>query len=202
MTDKTKCPKCGNTKKPWFQLCWECTAKEKAKARCEVCEVEVPEGHTLCKTHWAEKREAQKKIRQVSYVKKVKETNFREKFEPKFWHNSSKVRSKSELIICYFLESNNVHFQYETPMEIDGEKMRPDFILTDSKNNMVILEHFGKDDEAYLKRCKLKSMKYEKFCKENPDCYFVHTNEDDMYNLKEKLGSKLNKTSLKKAIWK
>ena len=53
-----------------------------------------------------------------------------------------KIKSKSELLICYFLFANDVKFQYEPHMDLDGE-LRPDFVLEDSKGNNVILEHFG-----------------------------------------------------------
>jgi hypothetical protein len=43
--DKYKCPICGKQKKPWFELCWICMEKEKQKPKCEICGIEVPEGH-------------------------------------------------------------------------------------------------------------------------------------------------------------
>ena len=81
---KTTCPNCGNPKKPWFNLCFDCNEKEKQKPTCEVCGEEVPEGHTLCKQHWKEKQEQKKKLKQIDYVKGKKETDFREKFQGKF----------------------------------------------------------------------------------------------------------------------
>ena len=47
-----------------------------------------------------------------------------------------------------------------------------------------------------------KEKAYQKLCTENPNFYFISTNEDDIYNLKDRLGVKLNQTPLKKAIWK
>ena len=101
-----------------------------------------------------------------------------------------------------FLEANHIQMRYESSMTIDEGEMRPDFILEDERNNMVILEHFGLDDKKYIERRDIKIKKYKKFCEENEGCYFIQTVEDDMYNLKEKLGKKLNGTPLKKPIWK
>ena len=52
----TKCPICGNQKKSWFKLCYECNVKEKQKPTCEVCGIEVPQTHYLCKEHWTERQ--------------------------------------------------------------------------------------------------------------------------------------------------
>jgi hypothetical protein len=197
-----KCPKCGKPKKSWFNLCWECNEKDKQIPVCEVCNVKVQEGHTLCKEHWKEREDKKKKLRQVDYVKEKKEKDFREKYEGKYYFNGRKVKSKSELLICYFLEANHIQMRYESSMTIDEGEMRPDFILEDERNNMVILEHFGLDDKKYIERRDIKIKKYKKFCEENEGCYFIQTVEDDMYNLKEKLGKKLNGTPLKKPIWK
>ena len=70
--DKNICPNCGNDKKPWFALCWNCSEKEKQKPKCEVCGIEVPEGHTLCKAHWKEKFEDKKQLNSIDYVKNKK----------------------------------------------------------------------------------------------------------------------------------
>jgi hypothetical protein len=112
--DKNTCPKCGKSKKPWFPLCWDCTTKETQKPKCEICDVEVPEGHTLCKEHWKEKFEDKKKIKSIEYVKTKKEIEFKEKFEGKFYFNSQKVKSKSELLICYFLKQMVLIFSMNT----------------------------------------------------------------------------------------
>ena len=66
---KKKCPNCGKTKKSWFALCWDCTEKEKQNPKCEICNEAVPEGHTLCKTHWIEKQQSRKKLKNIEYVK-------------------------------------------------------------------------------------------------------------------------------------
>src|SRR5687767_14151180 len=103
---KNICPICSNNKKPWFALCWDCSEKEKQKPKCEVCGIEVPEGYTLCKVHWREKFEVNKQQNIMAYVNTAKESEFKQKFEGKFYFNSQKVKSKSELIICYFLSAN------------------------------------------------------------------------------------------------
>jgi hypothetical protein len=202
--DKTICPKCGKAKKPWFNICWDCTEKEKQTPRCEFdgCNVEVPEGHTLCKKHWTERAEEKKKIRSIDYVKAKKEIEFKEKFEGKYYFNSQKVKSKSELIICYFLTENGLNFIYEPPMNICEKEFRPDFVIDDQKGNFIIIEHFGMDDKEYLSKREFKEKEYKKFCNENKTFFFVSTDEDDIYNLKDKLGKKLNGTPLKKVIWK
>ena len=79
------CPTCKNFKRPWFDLCFKCSEKKKKIPTCDICEIEVIEGHNLCKKHWLEKQEAKKEIGKVSYVKNKKEENFREKFQGKFF---------------------------------------------------------------------------------------------------------------------
>ena len=201
MVDATKCPSCGKPKKAWFKLCYECNEKEKQKPTCEVCGIEVPEGHYLCKEHWKERQEEKKDLNKLKYVKTRKEQEFKEKFEGKYYFNSQRVKSKSELLICYFLEANHVQFQYEPQMDIEGE-IRPDFVLHDDKGNLVILEHFGLDDQEYQRKKKEKIAKYKKLCEKQDNFYCEFTDENDMYNLKDNLGKKLNKTPLKKVLWK
>jgi len=198
---KTVCPKCGKTKQPWFDLCFDCNEKEKQKPKCEVCGIEVQEGHYLCKIHWKEREEQKKKLNQIDYVKDKKQEEFKEKFEGTYYYNSQKVKSKSELLICYFLSANQVQFAYERLMDIGGE-LRPDFIIEDSKGHFIILEHFGLEDKKYLERCSEKINKYKKFCEENKEFSFVSTNEADIHDLKDKLGKKLNETPLKRAMWR
>jgi hypothetical protein len=200
--DKNHCPKCGKTKKPWYSLCWECTEKEKQKPSCEICGIEVPEGHTLCKTHWLEKNEEKKKLKNIEYVKTKKEIEFKEKFEGKFYFNSQKVKSKSELLICYFLTANGINFSYEPLMTLNDKEIRPDFVIHDSKDNTIIIEHFGLETENYIEKKDMKEKEYRKLCADYPNFFFISTVEDDIYNLKDKLGKKLNETPLKKIIWK
>jgi len=199
--EATKCPLCGNPKKPWFKLCYACNEKEKQKPTCEVCGMEVPEGHYLCKMHWKEREEEKKNLNKLKYVKIKKEQDFKQKFEGTYYFNSQKVKSKSELLICYFLEANQVQFQYEPLMDVDGE-LRPDFVLQDNKGNFVILEHFGMNDTEYLRKKKEKISRYKKLCEKEKNFYCEYTDENDIFNLKDNLGKKLNNTPLKKALWK
>jgi len=199
--DNVKCPNCGKTKKAWFNLCWDCTEKEKQKPKCEICNVEVPEGHTLCKPHWIERNDEKNKIKSIEYVKNKKVTEFKEKFEGKYYFNSQKVKSKSELLICYFLTANGVQFQYEPLMTLSKE-IRPDFVIDDLKGNTIIIEHFGLDSPEYLKKREEKSKDYRELCAKDSTFYYIFTDEEDMYNLKDRLGKKLNVTPIKKAIWR
>ena len=199
--DKTQCPNCGKTKKPWFALCFECTEKEKQKPKCEICGIEVQAGHSLCKTHWLEKHEDKKKLQSIEFVKNKKETEFKNKFEGKYYFNSQKVKSKSELLICYFLTANGITFQYEPLMTLDKE-IRPDFVIDDLRGNCIILEHFGMDQADYNLKKENKEKEYKKLCMDHSNFFFISTNEEDMYNLKDRLGKKLNDTPLKKVIWR
>ncbi|MBS3075047.1 hypothetical protein J4429_01160 [Candidatus Pacearchaeota archaeon] len=196
------CPKCGNPKKPWFDICFNCNEKEKQKPICEVCGIEVQEGHNLCKIHWIEKQEEKNNLKKIEYVKGKKQEEFKEKFEGKYYYNSQKMKSKSELLICYFLSANQVQFAYEPAMTINGKEIRPDFVLDDGRGNSIIIEHFGLDDEEYKKKKKTKTEAYKELCKNDSQFYFVDTTEEDIYNLKDKLGKKLNTTPLKKVMWK
>ena len=201
MVENSVCPNCGKPKKPWFKLCYECNEKEKQKPTCEVCGVDVPEGHYLCKQHWIERKEEKKDLRKIKFASARKEKEFKEKFEGKYYFNSQRVKSKSELLICYFLEANGIQVQYEPMMNIDGE-IRPDFVLDDKKGNLVILEHFGLNDKEYTERKKEKIEKYNKLCSKDDGVHFISTTEEDIHNLKDNLGKKLNGTPLKKALWK
>jgi hypothetical protein len=199
MNNSSICPNCGNYKKPWFTLCFDCNKKENDRPACEICGIGVPEGHNLCKEHWIEKKNEEKKLKQIDYVKEKKKNDFRDKFEGKYHSPFGKVKSKSELLIAYFLHLNGLTVNYEMPMTIGEQSLRPDFIIDDGKGNLIILEHFGSErsNEDW------KIQVYKKFCKENPGCYFIYTNEQDVYNLKDCLGMKFNKeTPLHKAIWK
>jgi predicted nuclease of restriction endonuclease-like RecB superfamily len=125
---------------------------------------------------------------------------FKEKYEGKFYFNSQRVKSKSELLICYFLTANHIQFQYEPMMNIEGE-IRPDFVLDDGKGNYIILEHFGLNDKEYLDNKNKKIKQYKELCEKHNNFYCKFTDEEDMYNLKDHLGKKLNETPLKKVLW-
>ena len=92
-------------------------------------------------------------------------------------------------------------FQYEPSLTIDKE-IRPDFVIVDQKGNLIIIEHFGMSDSDYQKKRTEKESRYLKLCKENSGIHFVWTDEEDIYNLKDKLGEKLNETPLKKPMWR
>src|SRR3989344_8663010 len=126
---KTECPKCGNPKMPWFQLCFDCNEKEKQKPTCEICGIPVLEGHHLCKPHWTEKQEEEKKLKQIDFIKDKKETDFRERFEGKYYFRGMPVKSKSELLLLYFFEANGLNPQYETSIYPNGKEYKPDFII-------------------------------------------------------------------------
>jgi len=194
------CERCGKPTKSWFKLCFDCNEKEKQKPTCEVCGKEVSEGHYLCKEHWKEKQEQKKKLKQIDYVKSKKETDFRDKFEGKYYFNGQKVKSKSELLLLYFFEANDLKCQYETLIYPNGKEYRPDFIICNGEN-MIIIEHFGMDDAKYNKKKEEKIKEYENLCKDQ-HWFFIWTSEEDMYNLKDKLGKKLNKTPLSRVMWK
>jgi predicted nuclease of restriction endonuclease-like RecB superfamily len=202
MPNKTTCPQCGQPKKPWFELCWTCGERERQKPTCEVCGVKVEDWQTLCDQHWLEKKRGEKSTPKAKTTKKKNQTDYQEKYQGKFYFNSQRIKSKSELLICYFLTANQIQFQYETPLFINDKRYRPDFVLDDGKGHLVILEHFGGDSEAYLKRKRTKIKEYTALCKQSPEFHFVWTDEADIYNLKERLGDKLNQTPIKKPLWK
>ena len=58
------------------------------------------------------------------------------------------------------------------------------------------------DDDAYNQKRENKEKEYNKLCAENNGFFFISTIEDDVYNLKERLGKKLNDTPLRKPTWK
>ena len=111
MANSTKCLICGKPKKSWYKLCYECNEKEKQKPTCEICGIEVPQGHFLCNKHWKERMDEKKDLNKIKYVKSKKEKEFKEKFEGKYYFNSMKIKSKSELLICYFLFANGINMR-------------------------------------------------------------------------------------------
>lgn len=197
----TDCPRCGKFKRPWFQLCFDCSLKEKQKPRCEVCGEAVKEEFDLCIKHWKEKQEEKRKLKQIEFIESMKKEEFRQKYEGKYDFNCIPFKSKSEVIIYLFLLHNGLHPRYEEPMNFDGHSYHPDFII-DEGNNTIIIEHFGKKEEEYLNQMKDKIETYNKLCKKHENFHFIYTTEKDLYNLKDKLGSKLNKTPLVRPRWK
>lgn len=172
------CPQCRKPKMPWFQLCFDCNQNLKQKPACGICHVSIPEGHTLCKTHW-------------------KQNNM---LNGKFYFNGIKVKSKSELLLLYFLEANGLQPRYEDMITLHGKEYHPDFIL-EKGEHIVIMEHFGMNNDSYNKHKDQKIKEYTQLCA-NSHWHFVWTDEQDIYNLKESLGKKLNQTPLKRLRWK
>lgn len=191
------CPNCGNLKKPWFKLCYDCSIKEKQKPKCEVCGVEIQEGHDLCLEHWKEKQEEKKKLKQIKYVESKKKKEFREKYEGKYDFNCIPFKSKSEVIIYLFLLQNGLHPFYEETMSFNGHEYHPDFIVEEG-DNTIIIEHFGRNESQYLNQMNEKIEQYKKLCKDNENFFFLWTTEEDLSNLKVKLGAKLNKNPLER----
>ncbi len=196
---KAICPKCWNKKLPWFSVCMDCHKKENQKPTCEVCWVDTPEWHTLCKIHWKEKYSTKRHLDNIDRFKERKEVEYKEKFQWKYYFNSQKVKSKSELLICYFLTANSLNFSYEHSINIKWKEVRPDFVIDDGKGNIIILEHYWLDSEAYLERREKKENLYSELPQ---DFYYIWTEEEDMYNLKDRLWKKLNDTPLNKIMWK
>ncbi len=79
-----------------------------------------------------------------------------------------------------------------------GREYHPDFII-EKGDDCIIIEHFGNKSPEYI--TKQKIIEYDKLCKENKNFYFEYTTEEDICNLGDKLGKKLNKTPLKKPMW-
>lgn len=75
------------------------------------------------------------------------------------------VRSKSEVIITNELYSNNISFEYEQPLLLDGYQrpFLPDFtICTPNKKQVVYWEHCGlMDNESYRSKWNWKKHVYE-----------------------------------------
>jgi len=197
-----ECPKCGGPKRPWFNLCFDCNEKEKQKPKCEICGIDISEGHNLCKIHWIEKQEEKNSLKKIEYFKDKKQEEFKEKFEGVYYYNSQKMKSKSELLICYFLSANQVSFSYEPAMNLNGKEIRPDFVLDDGKGNSIIVEHFGLNNDDYKKKSKEKIDAYKELCRIDSSFYFIEINEEDIRNLKDRLGKKLNTTPIKRVLWK
>lgn len=197
-----ECPNCGKPKKPWFKLCWDCSEKEKQKPKCEVCGKEIQEKHKLCLKHWQERETEKKKLNQIEFVERKKKEEFREKYEGKYYINQIPFKSKSEVIIYMFLVQNGLHPLYEEEMNFNGHCYHPDFTIDDKNGNTLIIEHFGINEEKYLKVMNGKIEEYEKLCGKEENFYFVWTTEKDLSNLKDKLGKKLNKTPWSNPRWR
>ena len=74
------------------------------------------------------------------------------------------VRSKSELIIANLLDSMNIPYKYECPLELEGYgTVYPDFTVLNIKSRTeIIWEHLGMmDKEDYLNKALRKIALYE-----------------------------------------
>ena len=56
------------------------------------------------------------------------------------------VRSKSEALIANILHKNDLDFEYEPEVEINGIVYHPDFVITAATGERIIWEHFGMVD--------------------------------------------------------
>lgn len=211
----TKCPECGNYKKPWFPKCYDCIKKEKKKPTCNVCSEEVPEGHTLCKKHWLEAQDSKKKIRQTEYVKKQKEKEIKEIEELKkkkqkevndryyrFNYDNNVFKSKSEFILYLVLSKNFKSVIYEAGNLCLPENYEPDFVIDDEDNNTLIIEHFGMKHKKYAETKEQKKLKYDELCKQDKKTFFIYTEEKDICNIRKALSEKLKNTPFNKVLWK
>ncbi|MDD6794468.1 MAG: AAA family ATPase [Clostridiaceae bacterium] len=96
-------------------------------------------------------------------IVKVKEKYY----ENRLIHKTAKgdmVRSKSEVIIADCLYHNNIEYKYEESIELEGNRLLPDFIIIDDDTDeQYIWEHCGMmDDEKYKARWNNKKAIYEK----------------------------------------
>lgn len=168
--------RCGNLKGAIYQLCPQCNERKKA---------DLATGVTT-----------------LPAFKPAIKKEFKETFgDGQFFYDGNYYRSKSELIIALFLKANNIRFEYEARLNLNKE-FRPDFLIEDDRGNKIILEHFGLDNEGYLKSKEYKAAEYERLCKSDRTYFFITTDEIDIENLNERLGRKLDKTPLKRPRWK
>lgn len=74
-----------------------------------------------------------------------------------------KVRSKSEAIIADLLDYNNILYEYERVLHIEGQRFSPDFtILRGFDQREIYWEHFGMTyDAVYRKNMQIKLSVYE-----------------------------------------
>lgn len=68
-------------------------------------------------------------------------------------YSGNLVRSKSEALIDMFLYKNQIPFRYESPLELDGILLYPDFTIRHPQTGQYhYWEHFGlMDNESYCK---------------------------------------------------
>lgn len=75
------------------------------------------------------------------------------------------VRSKSEVIIANMLYQNNIDYEYEKEIKLDGYRKIPDFTIEDQESGETYYwEHCGMMQNAeYKKRWENKKRFYEKY---------------------------------------
>ena len=74
---------------------------------------------TNCEENIEDQEEENNQQIQLNSFKPKEKIEFKEKFEGKYYFNSQKVKSKSELLICYFLTANGINFSYEHCLDIE-----------------------------------------------------------------------------------
>lgn len=100
-------------------------------------------------------------------IPSIAEINFEEKkryFEEKLIHKTIRgemVRSKSEVIIANILNSLDIKYSYEKPVDIKGKTYIPDFTL-EYQGEIAYIEHLGMlNVAAYEKHWNEKKMNYD-----------------------------------------
>ncbi len=86
-------------------------------------------------------------------------------FEGGLIHKTAKgelVRSKSEVIIADRLQANQIEYEYEKILEINGIIKLPDFTITDeASGEKYYWEHCGRtNDKSYMKKWEAKKEFY------------------------------------------
>ena len=191
------CPKCGKEKKPLFRLCYDCFLKEKQKPRCRVCGKEIQPGHDLCTEHYKQIQE--ETVQQAQAAEKDCSKDYQGTYE----FNTIKFRSKSELIIYLFLEANGLQVRYQDSISVGDIECHPSFIIEiPDSDDIIILEHFGLKNRYYTCDVEDKKQRFVELAKKDQRFHFIYTTEDDLFNLKIKLGSKLNNTPLQRPCWR
>lgn len=82
--------------------------------------------------------------------------------ERKHKFNGKHYRSKSEITIVERCTSFDLEVKYETPFELNGRIVYPDFVVRRKRNGKIFVwEHFGRtDDKNYLEKAYKKIVQY------------------------------------------
>jgi hypothetical protein len=99
-----------------------------------------------------------------------------------------RVRSKAEKIIADFLFEKKLRFEYKPILDLDGYYVMPDFRLTEHD---VYLEHFGREDPAYLQSAQSKLERYRQ-----ANVHLVWTSATDEPDIEEVLTRKLREAGV------